>query len=223
MAKPDWITVNPVKGKGSGSFNVTFAQNTSTSARSGIITVKTISGLTHDIQVTQAGKPANSLQASGVFCGIEIIKIYVPSGISQITFCVSLWCSNGAKIPAGHMTLTKGSQTFMTGDLSFDSSKVAFDNGVTVNRVVITCNPGSEPWATPFKKCIGSLDYDPGDMAFGAEGSSTTYPATFVQFSDAEFGFNIPTPVPISGDTTFVYKGRYVDDFPVINITTKLS
>lgn len=56
MAKPDWITVNPSSGTGAGVFTITFAQNTSTSSRSGIVTVKSLSGLTHEIQVTQAGK-----------------------------------------------------------------------------------------------------------------------------------------------------------------------
>ena len=56
MAKPDWITVNPSSGTGAGIFTITFAQNTSTSSRSGIVTVKSLSGLTHEIQVTQAGK-----------------------------------------------------------------------------------------------------------------------------------------------------------------------
>lgn len=56
MAKPNWITVNPSSGAGAGIFKITFAQNTSTSSRSGIVTVKSLSGLTHEIQVTQAGK-----------------------------------------------------------------------------------------------------------------------------------------------------------------------
>lgn len=52
MAKPNWITVNPSSGEGTGSFNVTCAENTSTSARSGVITVRTLGGLTHEIQVS---------------------------------------------------------------------------------------------------------------------------------------------------------------------------
>lgn len=56
MTKPNWITVNPSSGTGAGIFKITFAQNTSTSSRSGIVTVKSLSGLTHEIQVTQAGK-----------------------------------------------------------------------------------------------------------------------------------------------------------------------
>ena len=56
MAKPNWITVNPSSGTGAGIFNITLAQNTSTSSRSGLVPVKSLSGLTHEIQVTQAGK-----------------------------------------------------------------------------------------------------------------------------------------------------------------------
>lgn len=55
MAKPNWVTVNPSSGKGSAVFRIIFAKNTSTSPRSGVVTVKSLSGLTHEIQVTQAG------------------------------------------------------------------------------------------------------------------------------------------------------------------------
>lgn len=221
MAKPDWVTVSPSSGVGAGSFNIVVASNASTSARSGVVTVKTVGGQTHTIEVSQAGKPANSLQGSGVFCGLGISASLFPSGVSQITFCVCLWCSNGSKVPAGHLTLANNiGESFVTGLLSLDFSKVAFNSGVTVKRVVITCNPGSKPWATPFNRCIGSLDYDPGNIAFGTvEDSSGYYSATFVQFSAAELGFNIPTPVPISGETTFVYKGDE-EDIPVIGITS---
>ena len=220
MAKPDWVTVSPSSGVGAGSFNIVVASNTSTSARSGVVTVKTVGGQTHTIEVSQAGKPANSLQGSGVFCYIGISQSVFPSGVSQITFCVSLWCSDGSKVPAGHLTLAKNTgSSFLTGELSLDSSKVAFNSGVTVKRVVITCNPGSEPWATPFNRCIGSLDYDPEGIAFGADDSPDTYSATFVQFTSAELGFNIPTPVPISGETTFVYRGEN-EVLPVIGITS---
>lgn len=210
MAKPDWITVNPSSGKGTGSFNVTFAENTSTSARSGVVTVKTISGLTHEIQVSQAGKVANSLQASGYCCLIQVPKsvfgIYI-----NVTFSVSLWCSDGSKIPAGSVTLTNVGNQVATEMLSFNLAKISIGSGVTVKRVVITSSAGST-------KCIGRLNYNPGNISFGTAESSTTYPATFVQFTATELGFNIPTPVPISGKTTFVYKGD-VSDLPLIQIT----
>ena len=210
MAKPDWITVNPSSGEGTGSFNVTCAENTSTSARSGVITVRTLGGLTREIQVNQAGKVANFLQASGDCCTISVPKSVF--GIPVIvTFSVSLWCSDGSKIPAGSVTLINEGNKVAFGSLSFNLAKTPIGSGVTVNRVVITSNAGST-------QCTGRLLYNPGDISFGTAESSITYPATFVQFTNTELGFNIPTPVPISGETTFVYKGD-VEDLPTIQIT----
>lgn len=76
MAKPNWITVNPSSGTGAGIFTITFAQNTSTSSRSGIVTVKSLSGLTHEIQVTQAGK-ATKGKITFEYTGGEIPQKYV--------------------------------------------------------------------------------------------------------------------------------------------------
>ena len=76
MAKPDWITVNPSSGTGAGVFTITFAQNTSTSSRSGIVTVKSLSGLTHEIQVTQAGK-ATKGKITFTYTGNEVPQKFV--------------------------------------------------------------------------------------------------------------------------------------------------
>lgn len=76
MAKPNWITVNHSSGTGAGIFTITFAQNTSTSSRSGIVTVKSLSGLTHEIQVTQAGK-ATKGKITFEYTGGEIPQKYV--------------------------------------------------------------------------------------------------------------------------------------------------
>lgn len=209
MAKPDWITVNPSSGEGTGSFNVTFAENTSTSARSGIVTVKTISGLTHEIQVSQAGKAVSFLQASGDCCAISVPKSVFGIPL-YVTFSVSLWCSDGSKIPAGSVKLLNEGNQLASDSLSFNLAKTPIGSGVTVERVVITSNAGST-------QCIGGLIHNPGDISFGTAESYHIYPATFVQFTNTEFGFNIPTPVPISGETTFVYKGD-VKDLPVILI-----
>lgn len=76
MAKPNWITVNPSSGTGAGIFTITFAQNTSTSSRSGIVTVKSLSGLTHEIQVTQAGKAIKG-KITFVYTGNEISEKFI--------------------------------------------------------------------------------------------------------------------------------------------------
>lgn len=89
MAKPNWITVNPSSGTGSGIFTIIFAQNTSTSSRSGVVTVKSLSGLTHEIQVTQAGK-ATKGKITFKYTGEKIPQTFVGYnlyiGISNDTF-----------------------------------------------------------------------------------------------------------------------------------------
>ena len=54
MAKPSWITLDKSSGTGGSSVSVTAANNTSTSARSGTLTVKTASGLTKTVSLSQA-------------------------------------------------------------------------------------------------------------------------------------------------------------------------
>lgn len=77
MAKPNWITVTHSSGTGAGRFIITLAQNTSTSSRSGIVTVKSLSGLTHEIQVTQAGKATKGKITFRCTTGEEIPQKYV--------------------------------------------------------------------------------------------------------------------------------------------------
>ena len=219
MAKPDWVTVSPSSGVGAGSFNIVVASNTSTSARSGVVTVKTVGGQTHTIEVSQAGKPANSIQGSGKFCSIGIEAGTFPSGVNQVTFCASIILSgNSQQIKAGTLTLTKDESTGMSfGDLSLDSEKISVDSGVYIQRILVTCNPGNIPWSTPFNRLTGSLEYDPGNIAFGTSASSTSYSASFQQPFGYAWGFYISGGVPISGETTLVYKTP--SNLPAILIT----
>lgn len=55
MAKPSWVTLSKSSGTGGGSVQVTASQNTGSSQRSGILTIKTASGLTKSVQVEQGG------------------------------------------------------------------------------------------------------------------------------------------------------------------------
>lgn len=56
MAKPDWITLDKSSGTGGASVQVTAGANASTSKRSGILTIKTASGLTKTVSVSQEGR-----------------------------------------------------------------------------------------------------------------------------------------------------------------------
>ena len=103
------------------------------------------------------------------------------------------------------------------GDLSLDSEKISVDSGVYVGRILVTCNPGNIPWSTPFNRFTGSLEYDPGNIAFGTSTSSTSYSASFQQPFGYAWGFYIPEKIPISGETTLVYKTP--SNLPAILIT----
>lgn len=53
MAKPSWVTLSKSSGTGGGSVQVTASKNTGSSTRSGTLTVKTASGITKLISVSQ--------------------------------------------------------------------------------------------------------------------------------------------------------------------------
>ena len=57
MPKPDWVTVDPSSGAGGGLSNITSGINTGSSEREGVITVKTASGLTKSVTVSQKAYP----------------------------------------------------------------------------------------------------------------------------------------------------------------------
>ena len=207
MAKPNWITVNPSSGEGTGSFNVTCAENTSTSARSGIITVRTLGGLTREIQVSQAGKVENYIQGSGPFCEIGVTTDAFPTGISQVTFCAAIILSDNTQINAGTLTLTKNeSEGLSSGTLSLDSDSRSIGSGLNVKQILIFCNPGSTPWASPFRKVVASLENDPGNIVFGSD-TGVDFSATYAQPELYAVGFNMETPIPIDGDILLVYRG----------------
>lgn len=206
MAKPDWITVNPSSGEGTGSFNVICTGNTSTSARSGVITVRTIGGLTREIQVSQAGKAANSIQGSGVLCNIVIPTDAFPTGVSQITVGAVFNMAEDDRIAAGYVTLsTKDAQDGLSiKELSFNCERVSVPKGAEIIGIQLVGYAGPVPWSTLFEYFIGTLTFEPVNMAFKVAGTTKRYPAIFKQFNQHILGYDFTTPIPISGDTTLV-------------------
>ena len=65
MAKPSWITLGKSSGTGSSSVKVTAADNANTSARSGTLTVKTTSGLTKTVLLSQSGRAPINIIVGG--------------------------------------------------------------------------------------------------------------------------------------------------------------
>lgn len=207
MAKPDWISFSESSGEGSGSFSILVDKNDSTSARSGVVTIKTISGLTREIQVSQAEKVKNYIQGSGPFCEVGISTDAFPSGLSQVTFCTNIVLSDDTVIKAGTLTLSKDESAGLSfGILSLDSDSMSIGSELSVKQILITCNPGSTPWEVPFRKVTASLENDPGNIVFGPD-IGVNYLATFAQPELYAVGFNMETPIPIDGDIMLVYKG----------------
>ena len=71
MAKPDWITLDKVSGAGNGTVIITALQNTSTSPRSGVITVRAGS-ISKTVTVTQEGAAATKGKITFEYTGGEI-------------------------------------------------------------------------------------------------------------------------------------------------------
>lgn len=67
MAKPSWVTCSPSSGTGSKSVNVTASKSTSSSTRSGSFTVKTSSGLTKSVSVSQRSNTYNISVTGSLF------------------------------------------------------------------------------------------------------------------------------------------------------------
>lgn len=76
MAKPDWITTDKASGTGKSTVNVTAAINPSTSSsRNGTITIKTASGLTKTVSVSQAKRTPIPVIVCGENGYIEKLEI----------------------------------------------------------------------------------------------------------------------------------------------------
>ena len=219
MTKPDWITVSPSSHIGEGRLNITFAENTSTTPRSGAIIVKTASGLTDVIQVRQEGKVANSIQGAEIFCSVGIASSLLPNKVTDITICVQLRLSNGTKVEAGRTTLTKGGSSFLVGYLYLDSEKVSIEGEADIVAISVSCIPGTAAsTAANLSYFIGNVVQAPDPILFGIQGSSATYSARFVQSTGDIWSFELDQIIPITGDTTLVYKGG-ADNLPLVEIT----
>lgn len=219
MAIPSWITVNPLTGSGNKTVSITAEKNVSTIPRSGVVIVKTAGGLTDVIQVRQEGKVANSIQGAGIFCTVGIASSLLPNTVTDITMCVQLRLSNGTKVEAGRTTLSKGGSSFLTGYLYLDSEKVSIEGEANIVAISVSCIPGTAAsTAGNFSHFIGNVRQAPDPLNFGIEGSSATYSVRFVQSTGDIWSFELDQIIPITGDTTLVYKGG-ADNLPAVEIT----
>lgn len=87
MAKPSWISLDKSSGTGGGQVKVTASANSTTSERSGSLTIKTASGLTKSVSISQAKAVVYTAQISA---GTLKIIPDTPGVISGTAFSVRL-------------------------------------------------------------------------------------------------------------------------------------
>lgn len=212
MAKPNWITVNPSSGTGAGIFKITFAQNTSTSSRSGIVTVKSLSGLTHEIQVTQAGK-ATKGKITFKYTGEEIPQTFVGNalyiGISN-DFFTEFYAGYGniASITADTVVVNFNNMT--PEDLDVTLSTIKSDMTETDDiyfGVSASSNPGIEWIPLLYVTDTGSETFTSDNMAViiqdAFNGISTVIDAeSLIVPSEPTCSWNLPATSLLLASTT---------------------
>lgn len=101
MAKPSWVTLSKSSGSGNSSVSVTAKANTGAGSRMGNITVRTSSGLSKTVSISQA---APSVPASYYlfFRGYLSVKNNTGEGLNNVKLMAHMTAS-GVNNPADHL------------------------------------------------------------------------------------------------------------------------
>ncbi len=99
----EWLSINPARGAGATIITVSALENTSTSQRTGTISVTATGGLKHEITVTQSGRamtlPAEAGAISGASTNVCPVSISVELTAATITGATSYqWYRNGTTV-----------------------------------------------------------------------------------------------------------------------------
>ena len=92
MAKPTWVTLDKSSGTGGGSVKVTASNNSGSSTRSGSLNVKTASGLTKSVSLSQAKA---TVYTAEIAPGSLKVVSETTSVISGTSFSVRLCFASG--------------------------------------------------------------------------------------------------------------------------------
>lgn len=142
MAKPSWITCTPSSGEGGTQVNVKASSNTGVQ-RSGSFTVKTSSGLTKAVSVTQAEKvyPAPSIS-----CLPSQLTASKDGSVKNIQFTVSVqlgYTSNSISCnlsPSKWGTSVNSIEYIQAGSIKTWESNGSVSIPYTGNSTSITCH-----------------------------------------------------------------------------------
>ena len=130
MAKPDWITLSKTSGTGNDTVTVTAAKNTSTSARSGSITVKSGS-LSKVVTISQEGQTQNSLVWPTSGLAFPPIQNYISNNSTHLDVDLKYF--------DGSLT-TLDATIFMVNGEEESSSRVLSDFGLSLTGSIIKTN-----------------------------------------------------------------------------------
>lgn len=199
MAKPSWVTLSESSGTGGGSVQVTAAKNSGDS-RSGSITVKTTSGLTKSVSISQSSVPKYSVSGA-----IEFYRT------QNLNYSIHTYVTIGLKVGRSSYT----AKNIYSGTLYFDPDvqmqQVSFSqylnqdsaNAITGlqltfedeggDRRVSSVSPASSSRSILIDgttyNLLGSShtvqDAEPINIYFSP--SSDVYPQTSVTFSNCNF------------------------------------
>lgn len=117
MAKPSWITVTPDRGVGGGSSSIT-ASNNGASLRSGSITVRTASGLSKSVSVSQAAANLWNIQGNVQLINNSGTRVTGNFSVAVTTKATSI-ASKTFSLFAGYIDTNSGSVSF-TGKVDPD-------------------------------------------------------------------------------------------------------
>lgn len=183
----NWFDVSPSSGSGDQVVTISYEENTSTSARSGKITVSSSGIDSKSITVTQSGlSPALAISPENQDVGPEA---------GSTTFAVSSNISWTASDDAGWLTIspTSGSNN---GTLTVNFTENTSGSGRT-GTVTVTGNDVGSQSVTITQSGNPTLSVSPGSRNVGSGMSSTTFTVTsntsWTAYDDADWLTIAPT------------------------------
>lgn len=219
MAKPNWISLSKSSGTGGGSVSVTASTNIETSSRSGTITVRTASGMTKAVSVSQAESAQRYVQGFQ-----DNFYLYNRLGqnmtFSKIQFCVLL-CTNGDADDPGEVYCCPIFETQSSPLVSNTTFSGAMPSTLSVAyRYLYGCGVyavGLSPSWKRFEFNSGSS----GDYSAHIYCNSSMLQGATIPFGeDISYNTSLPNAstcrkfssvieLPASGDLTFAVGGPY--------------
>lgn len=166
-----WLTLSNPTGTGDGEFYVSCAANSSTTSKSGNISLTTTRGASAIIPVSQAGA-ASSISVSPVSwnttCGHTTQEFTVTSNDSWTVSTPDLWLTLSTKVGAGNQKFTVTCPATLslfpqTGTINVSTSNITKTIHVTQEGVPSTIKVDPWYWNAPFVTSLFTVFVESND------------------------------------------------------------